>query len=109
MEFKHTPIMLNEVIDNLMIKPDGIYVDGTMGGAGHSEQIVKRLSDKGLLIGIDRDQDALKASHNRLGQYENVRYIWGKHEDIKDILEGMSISNVDGILLDLRIIFLSNR
>ena len=103
MEFKHTPIMLNEVIENLNIKPNGIYVDGTMGGAGHSEAIVKKLNSEGLLVGIDRDQDALKASHERLKDFENVRYIWGKHEDIKDILEGMDIYKVDGILLDLGI------
>ena len=103
MEFKHVPIMLNEVIENLNIKPDGIYVDGTMGGAGHSEAIVKRLSNDGLLIGIDRDQEALKASHDRLKNFDNVRYIWGKHEDLKDILEGISIHKVDGILLDLGI------
>jgi 16S rRNA (cytosine1402-N4)-methyltransferase len=58
-----------------------------MGGAGHSEAIVSRLSKNGILIGIDRDQDALKASHVRLGKYENVRYIWGKHEDLRDILK----------------------
>ncbi len=86
MEFKHTPIMLKEVIEYLDIKPDGIYVDGTMGGAGHSEAIVNELGKSGLLIGIDRDKDALKASHTRLERFENVRYIWGKHEDIKDIL-----------------------
>ena len=101
MEFKHTPIMLDEVISNLNIKTDGIYVDGTMGGAGHSEAIVKRLSSDGLLIGIDRDKEALNASHERLKNYENVRYIWGKHEDIKDILSNINIEKVDGILLDL--------
>ena len=62
MEFKHEPIMLNECIENLMIKPDGVYVDGTIGGAGHSSEIIKRLSSKGLLIGIDRDKEALAAS-----------------------------------------------
>ncbi len=101
MEFKHIPIMLNEVIENLNIKPDGTYVDGTLGGAGHSSEIVKKLSKDGLLIGIDRDQDALNASHERLKEYDNVRYIWGKHEDIKSILQGLGIKSVDGILLDL--------
>ena len=101
MEFKHTPIMLKEVIENLNINPTGIYVDGTMGGAGHSSEIVKRLSKEGLLIGIDRDKDALNASHERLKDYDNVRYIWGKHENIKDILKGLNIEKVDGILLDL--------
>lgn len=101
MKFKHTPIMLEEVIENLNIKPDGVYVDGTMGGAGHSEAIVKKLSKEGLLVGIDRDKDALNASHERLERFENVRYVWGKHEDLKDILQGMDIYKVDGILLDL--------
>ena len=103
MEFQHIPIMLNEVIENLNIKPDGIYVDGTMGGAGHSEAIVKKLSKDGTLIGIDRDKEALHASHERLKDFENVRYVWGKHEDMKDILQGMDIKSVDGILLDLGI------
>ena len=69
MEFKHEPIMLMECIENLKIRPDGIYVDGTMGGAGHSSEIVKRLSQQGMLIGIDRDQEALTASRKRL---ENI-------------------------------------
>ena len=101
MEFKHTPIMLEEVIENLNIKPNGVYVDGTMGGAGHSEAIVKKLSKEGLLVGIDRDKDALNASHERLKDFENVRYVWGKHEDLKYILQGVGIYKVDGILLDL--------
>lgn len=101
MEFKHTPIMVNEVIKNLKIKPNGVYVDGTMGGAGHSSVIVSKLNNDGLLVGIDRDQEALYASHERLKDYENVKYIWGKHENLKDILSGLGISKVDGILLDL--------
>lgn len=101
MEFKHEPIMLNECIENLNINPSGIYVDGTLGGAGHSSRIVEKLSLKGMLIGIDRDQDALKASKNRLKDYDNVRYVWGKHEEIKKHLEDLKIEGVDGILLDL--------
>ena len=101
MEFKHTPIMVKEVIENLKIKPNGVYVDGTMGGAGHSSVIVSKLNNDGLLVGIDRDQEALYASHERLKDYENVKYIWGKHENLKDILSGLGISKVDGILLDL--------
>ena len=85
MEFKHISIMLSEVLDGLDIKPDGIYVDGTLGGAGHSSEILKRLSDKGRLIGIDQDRDALKASAERLKSYKNVELI----------------DSVDGILLDL--------
>ena len=83
MEFKHEPIMLNECLENLNIKADGIYVDGTLGGAGHSSKIVERLNKNGRLIGIDRDQDALTASKKRLEKYSNVTYVWGKHEDIK--------------------------
>ena len=65
MEFKHEPVMLNECIEGLNINPDGIYVDGTLGGAGHSSQIVKKLSNKGILIGIDRDQEALNAAKEK--------------------------------------------
>ncbi len=101
MEFKHIPIMLNECIENLNIKPDGIYVDGTLGGAGHSSEIIKHLSSKGLLIGIDRDTDALSASKKRLSNYDNVKYVWGRHEDIKEHINSLGIEKVDGILLDL--------
>ena len=72
MEFKHEPIMLNECIENLKIKQNGVYVDGTLGGAGHSSEIVKRLSNEGVLIGIDRDTEALKASGKRLEAYTNA-------------------------------------
>lgn len=101
MEFKHEPIMLNECLENLNIKADGIYVDGTLGGAGHSSKIVERLNKNGRLIGIDRDQDALNASRKRLEKYSNVTYVWGKHEDIKKHLEELEIKEVNGILLDL--------
>ena len=101
MEFKHTPIMLNECINGLKIKEDGIYVDGTLGGAGHSKEILKHLSNKGLLIGIDRDEEALKAAKENLKEYNNVKYIHGNHDDIKEILEDLKIEKVDGILLDL--------
>ena len=101
MEFKHKPVLLNECIENLNIKPDGIYVDGTLGGAGHSEQIVKKLSSNGLLIGIDRDLDAISAAKKRLEKYSNVKYVHGNHDDIKNILQDIGIEAVDGILLDL--------
>ncbi len=101
MEFKHEPIMLQECIEGLHIKPNGIYVDGTIGGAGHSSKIIERLSQEGLLVGIDRDEEALCASKERLKNYENVRYVWGKHEDMKDHLASLNIQKVDGILLDL--------
>ena len=101
MKFKHNPVLLQECIENLNIKPDGIYVDGTLGGAGHSIEIVKRLSSKGLLIGIDRDKDALKSSREKLKEYENIKYVHGNHDEIKEILEDLKIEKVDGILLDL--------
>lgn len=102
MEFKHQPIMLNECIENLNIKKDGIYVDGTMGGAGHSSKIVEKL-ENGLLIGIDRDLEALEASKKRLKDYENVKYVHGRHEDILEHLSALGIDRIDGVLLDLGI------
>ena len=101
MEFKHISVMLNECIDGLNIKPDGVYVDGTMGGAGHSSEIVRRLSPAGKLIGIDRDEEALQASKERLKDYNNVIYVHDNHDNIKKILEKLEIEKVDGILLDL--------
>lgn len=101
MEFKHEPVMLKECIQALNIKPDGIYVDGTLGGAGHSIEIVKRLSKKGKLIGIDRDEEALKAASKKLAEYQNVTYIHGNHDNIQTILHDLNIKEVDGILLDL--------
>lgn len=101
MEFKHEPVLLNECIEALKIKKDGIYVDGTLGGAGHSEEIVKKLSETGKLIGIDRDEEALEAAKKRLENYKNVIYVHGNHDDIKQILQDLNIEKVDGILLDL--------
>ena len=100
MEFKHEPIMLKECIENLKIKEDGIYVDGTIGGAGHSSKIVEKL-DKGVLIGIDRDLEALATSQKRLAGYTNVKYVHGKHEDIMEHVHELGYESVDGILLDL--------
>ncbi len=101
MEFKHEPIMLSECLENLNVKPDGIYVDGTIGGAGHSSKIVERLGLNGRLIGIDRDTEALDASKKRLANYNMVTYVWGRHEDIRSHLDELNIPLVDGILLDL--------
>lgn len=101
LEFKHKPVLLNECIEGLNIKPDGIYVDGTLGGAGHSREIVKKLSSKGLLIGIDRDEEALNAAQQNLKEYDNVKYIHGNHDNINEILNKIGIDKVDGILLDL--------
>ena len=101
MKFEHKPVLLQECIEGLQIKPNGIYVDGTMGGAGHSIEIVKRLSNDGTLIGIDRDEEALKASKERLAEYKNVTYVHDNHDNIKEILQKLGINQVDGILLDL--------
>lgn len=101
MEFKHEPVLLNECIEALNIKPDGIYVDGTLGGAGHSLEIVKKISKEGLLIGIDRDTEALKAAKEKLKNYTNVKYVHDNHDNIKQILEELQVNGVDGILLDL--------
>ena len=101
MEFKHKSVLLQECIEGLNIKENGIYVDGTLGGAGHSSEILKKLSSKGKLIGIDRDEEALKAAKERLKEYENVVYLHGNHDDIKELLKSIQIDKVDGILLDL--------
>ena len=101
LEFKHIPVMLNQVIAGLAIKENGIYVDGTIGGAGHSTEIIKKLSSDGLLIGVDRDEEALKASRERLKKYNNLQLIHDNHDNIPQILQNLHIDKVDGILLDL--------
>ena len=101
MEFKHKPVLLQECIEGLNLKPEGIYVDGTLGGAGHSKKILENISSKGILIGIDRDEEALKAAKEKLAEYKNVKYVHGNHDNIKEILEELGIEKVDGILLDL--------
>ena len=102
MEFVHEPIMLEEVIDGLRIRPDGIYVDGTLGGAGHSDRIAERLNEKGMLIGIDQDGDAIAAASKRLNKYgEKVRIVRSNYAAMRSVLEGMNIRRVNGILLDL--------
>ena len=101
MEFNHKPVLLEETIKGLNIKKDGIYVDGTLGGAGHSREILKHLSTNGQLIGIDRDEEALQAAKKNLQQFKNVQYVHGNHDEIEEILEKLKIDKVDGILLDL--------
>ncbi len=101
MEFNHVPVLLKECIEGLNIKPDGIYVDGTLGGAGHSSQIIKRLDTSGLLIGIDRDEEAINVAKERLSNFDNVKYVRDNHDNIKNILDDLKIDKVDGILLDL--------
>lgn len=101
MEFKHFSVMLEECIEMLDIKEDGIYVDCTLGGAGHSKEILKKLSPKGRLIGIDQDLDALKAAKEKLKDFNNVTYVHNNFYNIKDILESLGIEKIDGILMDL--------
>lgn len=101
MEFKHISVLLNESVDALGIKPNGIYVDGTMGGGGHSEAIVSKLSSGGLLIGIDRDTEALEASRKRLSAFSNVRYAHNNYKNVKDVIKELGIDAIDGAVLDL--------
>jgi len=101
MEFKHLPVLLNECLDALDIKEEGIYVDCTLGGAGHSLEILKRLSTKGRLIGIDQDVDALCAAKENLKDYNNVTFVHDNFYNIEAILEKLGIDKVDGILMDL--------
>ncbi len=101
MEFKHVSVLLNECLDALNIKEDGIYVDCTLGGAGHSIEILKRLSEKGRLIGIDQDEDALKAAKEKLKGFDNVTYVHDNFYNIEAILEKLKVEKVDGILMDL--------
>ena len=100
-EFSHIPVMLGECIDALCIKPDGIYVDGTLGGGGHSEEIAKRLTT-GKLICIDRDSDAIAAASKRLAPYsDKITFVCDNFANIKSILENLGIDGIDGMLLDL--------
>lgn len=101
MEFKHFSVMLKECIEMLDIKEDGIYIDCTLGGAGHSKEILKRLSSKGRLIGIDQDLDALKAAKEKLKDFKNVTYVHNNFYNIKEILKSLEVEKVDGILMDL--------
>lgn len=101
LKFQHIPVLLNESLQFLNIKKEGIYIDGTLGGAGHSKEIIKKLSKNGLLIGIDKDIDAIKKAKEELSNYENIKYINDNHDNIKNILKNLNIQDVDGILLDL--------
>lgn len=102
MEFKHISVLLEETIRELQIRPDGIYVDGTLGGAGHASEICKKLNDKGCFIGIDQDGDAIRAAAGRLeGFGEKVRIIKSNYVHMKEVLAETGIFGVDGILLDL--------
>lgn len=101
MEFKHESVLLNETIEHLAIKADGIYVDGTLGGAGHSSVILDKLGDDGRLIGIDQDKEAIEAARVRLQDDSRVTIVKNNFKNIRQVLDSLQIDKVDGILLDL--------
>lgn len=102
MEFKHRSVLLEETIDGLAVKPDGIYVDGTLGGGGHSYEICRRLSENGRLIGIDQDEDAIAAASKRLeGFSDRVTIVRSNYCNMRRVLTELGIEKVDGIVLDL--------
>jgi len=102
MDFKHISVLLNETIDGLNINPDGIYVDGTLGGGGHAYEVCKRLSDKGRLVGIDQDGEALEAAREHLKEFEDkITLVRSNYCEIDTILKDLDIDKVDGIVLDL--------
>lgn len=102
MEFQHVSVLLEETVEALQIKPDGIYVDGTLGGAGHARQICQRLNDKGRFVGIDQDEEAVAVSTERLKEYgEKVSIIKSNYAQMKQVLQDLGIEKADGILLDL--------
>lgn len=101
MEFIHKSVLLSETIEALDIKPDGIYVDGTAGGGGHSFEIASRLNNNGRLIAIDQDPDAIKAAGKRLENFPNVSVVRSNFSQIKDVISSLDIDSVDGVLLDI--------
>lgn len=101
MQFNHISVLADEVIENLNIKEDGIYVDLTLGKGGHSKKILERLSSKGRLIGLDQDQDALNAAKENLKDFSNVSFIKSNFENIDKVLEDLGISKIDGALMDI--------
>ena len=107
MEFKHKSVLLDETVGGLNIKPDGIYVDGTLGGAGHAIEVCRKLSAKGRFIGIDQDQDAIIAASERLAAFDQVTIIRSNYYYMVQELAARGIHKVDGIVLDLGSILLS--
>ena len=102
MVFKHYSVLLEETVDGLNIKPDGIYVDGTLGGGGHAYEVCSRLNDKGRFIGIDQDEAAIEAASARLSDFgERVTIVRSNYCDMKLRLHELGIDKVDGIVLDL--------
>jgi len=102
MNFEHKPVLLNECLENLNITHNGIYVDGTLGGAGHSIEIVKLLSENGMLIGIDQDENAISAAKRKLINYSNkIKIVRDNFSNLENILYELNVDEIDGILLDL--------
>ena len=102
MDFGHTSVLLHETIDSLCVKPDGIYVDGTLGGGGHAFLLCGKLSEKGRLIGIDQDVDAIKAAGERLREFKDrVTIVRSNYADTPRVLADLGIPEADGIYLDL--------
>ena len=102
MEFRHRSVLLEETIEGLHIKPDGIYVDGTLGGGGHAFEVCSRLGNKGIFVGVDQDAAAIEAAGQRLkGFGEKVRIVRSNYRDVKSQLQKLGIDKVDGIILDL--------
>ena len=102
MEFRHKSVLLHETVDGLMIKPDGVYVDGTLGGAGHALEVIKRLSAHGRLIGIDQDEAAIEAAGERLSEFKDqVTIIRNNYCNMYEEVKQLGIDGVDGIVLDL--------
>lgn len=101
MEFRHIPVLLDQCIEGLNIDPDGVYIDCTAGGGGHSSAIAARLSEKGRLLALDRDPDAVKAASERLAEFGNARVIHRNYSELDSVLSELGIGEVDGILMDL--------
>ena len=102
MEFKHVPVMLNECLDGLKVKANGVYFDGTLGGGGHSEEILKKCAPNGLLIATDRDDDAISSTSKRLSKYgERVKIVKSNFKDFLSVVSDLGIYGIDGALLDL--------
>ena len=102
MDFVHIPVLFHETIDSLNIKPDGIYADGTLGGAGHSSAVCERLSEKGRLIGFDQDMEAIDTAKERLKVFgDRVTIVHSNFEAMPQILDELGLKEIDGIMLDL--------
>lgn len=100
-KFEHKPVMLNEVLSGLKISPDGIYIDCTLGGGGHSEKILEKLSSDGMLIGLDKDQDALTYTTERLKRFNNLKTFHTDFKAVEEVVDYLELKEIDGVLIDL--------